>query len=264
MNGVLVGSSWYLGYERYVSCGEALTLHATHDDSSLAVEMLADPDAERRGRLRLWPSINLLAYHFAMIADEGRNSAFDGALRRAIGGWKARHPNRPMRVLDIGSGSGLLAMMAARAGADVVHSLEMVPALAAAAKHIVALNGFADRVTIHGVMSTELDPESVGGKFDLLVCEIVDDQLLGEGVLPTIKDARERLLVRDDPIVIPSGAKVNGTGRDRGRRQPRGRALEAARRHEYFACDSPLSPRAHAGRKLQRKAGRLPSAPPVS
>ena len=44
--------------------------------------------------------------------------------------FKARHPNRPMRVLDIGSGSGLLAMMAARAGAEVVHSLEMVPALA--------------------------------------------------------------------------------------------------------------------------------------
>ena len=246
----------YLGYERYVSCGEALTLHATHDDSSLAVEMLADPDAERRGRLRLWPSINLLAYHFAMIADEGRNSAFDGALRRAIGGWKARHPNRPMRVLDIGSGSGLLAMMAARAGADVVHSLEMVPALAAAAKHIVALNGFADRVTIHGVMSTELDPESVGGKFDLLVCEIVDDQLLGEGVLPTIKDARERLLVRDDPIVIPSGAKVYVVPvEDRVEAPAEGpRAGLQLDDMNIFACDSPLSPRAHAGCKLQRKA----------
>ena len=64
-------------------------------------------------------------------------------------------------------------MMAARAGAEVVHSLEMVPALAAAAKHIVRVNGYADAVTIHGVMSTKLDPMTIGGAFDILVCEIV-------------------------------------------------------------------------------------------
>ena len=34
-------------------------------------------------------------------------------------------------MLDIGSGSGLLAMMAVRAGAKRVSSLEMVPAMAA-------------------------------------------------------------------------------------------------------------------------------------
>ncbi len=48
------------------------------------------------------------AWHFPMVADRPRNDAYDQALRRAA-------PGR--RVLDIGSGSGLLAMMAARAGA---------------------------------------------------------------------------------------------------------------------------------------------------
>ena len=48
------------------------------------------------------------AWHFPMVADGPRNAAYDQALRRAA-------PGR--RVLDIGSGSGLLAMMAARAGA---------------------------------------------------------------------------------------------------------------------------------------------------
>ena len=49
--------------------------------------------------------------------------AFDRALIAAISQFKSRHGGKAPRVLDIGSGSGLLAMMAARAGASEVHSL---------------------------------------------------------------------------------------------------------------------------------------------
>jgi len=170
----------YVGYERAVAEGEAVSLVARHDATSLSVEAPADAAAEAAGTLLRWPSVNLLAYHFPMIADEGRNGCFDRALRSAVARFASDH-GRPPRVLDIGSGSGLLAMMAARAGAAEVVSLEMVPQLAAAARHIVAANGYADRVSVRGVMSTDLDPASVGGRFDVLVCEIVDDGLLGEG-----------------------------------------------------------------------------------
>ena len=59
------------------------------------------------------------------MADRARNDAFDRALTSAISTFKRRHDGRAPRVLDIGSGSGLLAMMAARAGAIEVHTLEM-------------------------------------------------------------------------------------------------------------------------------------------
>ncbi len=73
-------------------------------------------------RLVPWPQVNLLAYHFPMVHDEGRNGAFDRALRAAVGRFAEEYGRMP-RVLDIGSGSGLLAMMAARAGAtEVVHA----------------------------------------------------------------------------------------------------------------------------------------------
>ena len=47
----------------------------------------------------------------------------------------------------------------------------------------------------------------MGGKFDLLVCEIVDDQLLGEGVLTTVADARRRLL-KPDARILPRGGSL--------------------------------------------------------
>ena len=40
--------------------------------------------AEAAGALVRWPCVNLLAYHFPMIADEGRNGAFDRALIASV------------------------------------------------------------------------------------------------------------------------------------------------------------------------------------
>ena len=151
-------------------------------------------------------------------------------------------------MLQLLAGSGLLAMMAARAGAVEVHSVEMVTALATAAKHIVAQNGFGDRVSIHRIMSTQLDPADVGGLFDVLVCEIVDDQLLGEGVLTTIADARRRLLT-PDAAVIPCGAAIYALPIEMRIGERAGFALDEL---NTFATDMSLAPRAHAGCKLQR------------
>src|SRR5215467_3853117 len=50
-------------------------------------------------------------WHFAMMDDRRRNEAYEAAIRRAVKG---------KRVLDIGTGAGLLALIAARAGASHV------------------------------------------------------------------------------------------------------------------------------------------------
>ena len=57
-----------------------------------------------------------------MINDDERNAAYERALARAV--------TPDSVVFEIGTGSGLVAMMAARAGARLVVTCEAVPVLA--------------------------------------------------------------------------------------------------------------------------------------
>lgn len=137
-------------------------------------------------------------WHFPMMCDEIRNRAFQDAIERAV---------RPdSKVLDIGSGSGLLAMIAARAGAREVHSCEMNPAIAAVATQIVRSNGYADRITIHSSNSRNLDPVTdLGGPADLVISEIIGKDLVCENVLPSMRDAVTRLAKPGAQFIPRSG-----------------------------------------------------------
>lgn len=138
-------------------------------------------------------------YHFAMLADEPRNAAFAAAIARHAPG-KA--------VLDIGSGSGLLAMLAARCGASRVTGCEANGALAATARRIVDANGLGDRVTIITAHSTRLDRDGdLGGPVDLIVTETFGHDLVGEDALHSLGDAVGRL-AGPDARVIPARAQL--------------------------------------------------------
>ena len=65
------------------------------------------------GRLGLMFASEELIEHMNKVKD----SYNVNALTQAVARFKERHGGTPPRVLDSGSGSGLLAMMAARAGA---------------------------------------------------------------------------------------------------------------------------------------------------
>lgn len=139
-------------------------------------------------------------WHFAMLNDLERNAMFQEAIETAV---------RPGdHVLDIGSGSGLLAMVAARSGATHVTSCELVRPLAEAAERIVRCNGLSDFVTIVNRRSDELvTGVDLPRPVDVIVTEIVDCGLVGEGILPTLRHAREHLL-KPGGIVIPQAARL--------------------------------------------------------
>jgi protein arginine N-methyltransferase 7 len=139
-------------------------------------------------------------WHFSIVRDEVRNAAYDAALRR--------HVRPGTTVLEIGTGSGLLAMMAARAGAAKVTSCEVSHPVAAIASDIVAANGFADRVEVIAKHSRELEVgHDLERPADILVSEIVGSNLLGEDVLGCMENTIGRL-TRPGGCVIPSHGSI--------------------------------------------------------
>src|SRR5438874_1684145 len=150
-------------------------------------------------------------WHFAMLGDEKRNSAYEAAIRKAVPG---KH------VLEIGTGAGLLALMAARAGAARVTTCETIPLIAERAREIVSRNGFRDRVTVVPKKSTLLDvPGDMARRAEVLITETFASGLITEGVLRSIEHAHESLLT-PDVVLIPRAASVMGY-------LAGGRALEA-------------------------------------
>lgn len=141
-------------------------------------------------------------WHFNMLNDQWRNESYDAAIRNTV--------DETATVLDIGSGSGLLAMMAARAGAKMTYSCEMNTTIADLAKRVVSANGYGQSVKIIGKKSNDLLPGvDLPERADVLITETLDSGLLGEGILPIIIDAKERLLV-ENARIIPRGAKIYG------------------------------------------------------
>ena len=142
------------------------------------------------------------AWHLPMLADMARNDAFQATIEAAV---------RPDDlVLDIGTGTGLLAMMAARAGARTVVACEALPDMADLARLVVAANGYSDQITVLAKHSTSL---AVGAdlprRATLLVAEIFDALLIGEGALDSFAHARSHLLAPGARI-IPAAGIVRG------------------------------------------------------
>jgi type II protein arginine methyltransferase len=139
-------------------------------------------------------------WHFAMLADHARNAAF----RKAI----EKHCTDAELVLEIGTGSGLLAMMAARAGAKQVVTCEDVPAIAENAMRIIEANGYKERIAVYPTRSTNLVlGRELPRRADVLVAEILSSEIFAEGALDAMADAKERLL-QEGAIIIPQAVSV--------------------------------------------------------
>lgn len=142
----------------------------------------------------------LIPWHFPMMNDTVRNDAYEKALKASL--------NNGGVVLDIGSGSGLLSMMAARHGATRVTTCDFVEMVAEKAKIITARNGFADKIKVINKLSSDIVVgQDMPEQADILVTEIFDNGLLGEHALVAIEHARKHLL-KPGAQLIPCGARV--------------------------------------------------------
>ncbi|MEZ6021600.1 MAG: class I SAM-dependent methyltransferase [Planctomycetota bacterium] len=103
------------------------------------------------------------------------------------------------RVLDVGSGTGILSLFAAQAGAKVVHAAEASDMIHLA-ERIAEANGLADRIQFHKgpVEALELD-----GPVDLIISEWMGYFALAECMF-------ESVLVARDKHLAPGGVMLPG------------------------------------------------------
>src|SRR5712675_2106908 len=130
-----------------------------------------------------------------MLQDSVRNCALQRAIRAAV---------KPEDiVIDLGTGTGVLAIWAADAGAKRVYAIEETD-VALVAEAVVKSNGYADRISVIRTNSGQLRlPE----RADVLIAEVVGHFLFEEGIVEYIADVRERL-VKPGARIIPAGAQV--------------------------------------------------------
>lgn len=122
-------------------------------------------------------------FHELMLGDVLRMRAYEAAIRRAV---------RPgATVLDLGTGTGILARWALEAGAARVYGLEVNPHILALAQQGLAERGLADRfVPIEGLSYDVTLPEQV----DLVISEIIGNLGDNEDCARILADARSRFL----------------------------------------------------------------------
>lgn len=131
-----------------------------------------------------------LGYHQILLRDEYRNRLFYRTLKRVI--------KRGCTVLDIGSGSGVWAIAAARLGAKKVVAIEGEKSLMPVIHAHVKENGVADIVEVINGISTEI---KLRRRFDVVISETIGNQAFDEGIIPTMADARKRFLVPGGEII---------------------------------------------------------------
>ena len=102
-----------------------------------------------------------------MLIDPTRTGSFDRAIRAQVGSGD--------RVVDVGTGSGILAMCAARAGADKVYALEITQ-MADWAERLAATNGLTTMEVVRGDAALF----DAGAPVDLIMGEFAGMWLLEE------------------------------------------------------------------------------------
>lgn len=131
-----------------------------------------------------------IEYHRTLIADAVRNDAFHQALSRVIDKGKST-------VADIGTGTGLLAFLAAKLGAKRVWAYEMAE-IGGVAERLKVLNKIRAVELIPGRSTDILEPD----KADIVVTETLGNFALEEFLIETMNDARARHL-KPGGVLIP-------------------------------------------------------------
>jgi predicted RNA methylase len=137
-----------------------------------------------------------LQYHASLVGDRDRVERFHDAIHEVV---------RPGDVVvDLGTGTGLLAYFACQAGAARVFAIEQGP-IVSLARELALLNRFADRVEFFNDVSYRVE---LPARADVLITETLWNLGMGEGMVGFLIDARRRFL-KPGARVIPAAVDLH-------------------------------------------------------
>jgi len=140
--------------------------------------------------------------HFGIHEEMLKDSVRTGSYRNAM--LHNAHLFEGKTVLDVGCGTGILSMFAAKAGAKHVVGIDMSNIIDQAQK-IIEANGFKDTITL--VKGKLEDVELPMEKFDIIVSEWMGYFLLYESMLDTVLLARDKYLAPGG-LIFPDTATI--------------------------------------------------------
>lgn len=137
--------------------------------------------------------------HEPLLGDANRNRAFYRALEE--------HITPDSTVLDIGTGTGIWAIAAARLGARRVVAIEKDQMLIPIIKSLTRENGVEAKVEVVKGDSRKL---KLGERFDCIISETIGNQAFEEDIVSIMIDARKRFL-KPKGVLIPSSVGLIAT-----------------------------------------------------
>merc|ERR1719266_376815 len=175
--------------------------HTQRAEALYRKALVADPNVlVAKDRLENLAASLLPRWHFPMLNDTERNLKFEAAIEKSV-----REGGRT--VLDLGAGTGLLSLMAARAGADRVYACEASEVMAMTCREVLLQNPEGSRVRLIPQLSLDMDKADIPEQVDILVTETFDAGLLGEHVLESLAHAWKNFLTPGHSKVVPAKAE---------------------------------------------------------
>ena len=142
---------------------------------------------------------NVPAWHVTMMNDNDRNNFYLSALKSVI--------KTSSSVFEIGTGSGLLSIMAANLGAHEINTCETNTVIASTAIKVIADNNLSEKINVITKKSNDIKVgKDINKPADVLVSEIFSSELLSEDVLPSLEDAKQRLISKNAKIIPEYGS----------------------------------------------------------
>lgn len=130
------------------------------------------------------------------LIDEPRTKAFEKAINKIV---KPQH-----NVLDIGTGSGIMALFAAKAGAKEVRAIEFDPCVADIARDNFINNGYKDKIQLIVDDARTLKFDKNIRKFDVVIMEMLTTGMIDEFQIQAVNNLYKQRVVDSSTIFIPT------------------------------------------------------------